>query len=59
MHASNLYLPLHWLAPGEVETTGCPRAEHAGLRVINLWVEEGIPERDASKAADIVSKWTG
>jgi dTDP-4-amino-4,6-dideoxygalactose transaminase len=59
MHASNLYLPLHWLAPHHVENTGCPRAEFAGARVINLWLDNGILERDASKVAEIVRKWTG
>jgi len=58
MHASNLYLPLHWLAPDEVENTGCPVAESAALRVINLWLENGIPERDAAIVAEIISKWT-
>jgi len=59
MHASNLYLPLHWLAPELVEAGECPRSEHAGVRIINLWLDEGIPERDAPKVAEIVAKWTG
>jgi dTDP-4-amino-4,6-dideoxygalactose transaminase len=54
MHASNLYLPLHWLAPDLVETEGCPRAEMAGTRCINLWVNDDIPDRDASKVAELV-----
>jgi dTDP-4-amino-4,6-dideoxygalactose transaminase len=54
IHASNLYLPLHWLAPGEVEAGECPRAEMAGIRCINLWVNDDIPERDASRVAKIV-----
>ncbi len=54
MHASNLYLPLHWLAPDMVMTGGCPRAEMAGLRCINLWVNDDIPDRDASKVAQIL-----
>ncbi|MCK4720237.1 DegT/DnrJ/EryC1/StrS family aminotransferase, partial [bacterium] len=57
MHASNLYLPLHWLAPGHVTVGECPRAEHAGIRIINLWLTDGIPERDASRVRDIVVKW--
>lgn len=57
MHASNLYLPLHWLAPGHVTVGKCPRAEHAGIRIINLWLTDGIPERDASRVRDIVVKW--
>jgi len=59
MHASNLYLPLHWLAPEEVEVGPCPRAEQAGTRLINLWLEDGIPERDAERVSSIVRKWTG
>ncbi len=57
MHASNLYLPLHWLAPGHVTVGECPNAEHAGIRIINLWLTDGIPERDAPRVRDIVVKW--
>jgi len=57
MHASNLYLPLHWLAPDKVENSGCPRADIAGVRVINLWLDDGIPERDAQKVSGILARW--
>jgi dTDP-4-amino-4,6-dideoxygalactose transaminase len=57
MHASNLYLPLHWLAPEKVDDAGCPRAELAGVRMINLWLDDGIPERDARKVSEILDRW--
>lgn len=57
MHASNLYLPLHWLAPDRVSSVGCPNAEHAGLRIINLWLTDGIPARDAVRIKEILVKW--
>jgi dTDP-4-amino-4,6-dideoxygalactose transaminase len=56
IHASNLYLPLHWLAPNWVETPGCPRAEHAGLRVINLWLTDNIPTATARTVRDIITR---
>lgn len=59
MHASNLYIPLHWLAPNRVITNGCPNAEHAGTRIINLWLNDGIPSRDAPGVREIVVKWLG
>lgn len=55
-HASNLYLPLHWLAPDRIITEGCPNAEHAGLRIINLWLAEDFPERDALRVRKILEK---
>jgi dTDP-4-amino-4,6-dideoxygalactose transaminase len=57
MHASNLYLPLHWLAPDRVTTNGCPFAEYAGMRIINLWLNDGIPYRDGPRIRKLVVKW--
>jgi dTDP-4-amino-4,6-dideoxygalactose transaminase len=59
MNASNLYLPLQWLAPEAVEYTGCPRAEFAGLRIVNLWVDEKVDKSDVKKAADIFRRVYG
>jgi len=59
IHASNLYLPLQWLAPDRLINTGCPYAESTGTRVLNLWVTGGIPERESEKLADIIKKWAG
>ncbi len=56
LHASNLYVPLHWLAPGKVENTGCARADYVGPRIINLWLDEQIDESHVEKAAEIMSK---
>jgi dTDP-4-amino-4,6-dideoxygalactose transaminase len=57
LHASNLYLPLQWLDPGNVEDTGCPNGEYMSMRVINLWVDEATSETDIRKAAGMVSMW--
>jgi len=57
IHASNLYLPLHWLAPDLVETPGCPNAEFAGTRIINLWLTDGFPARDIDILEKIISHY--
>ena len=57
LHASNLYLPLHWLAPERIETDGCPRADSAGVRMINLWVDDATTRDEAVRASRILSKW--
>lgn len=59
LHASNLYVPLHWLAPGKSTITHCPRAHWAGSRVINLWVDDETSEDDIRKASGIISMWAG
>jgi len=57
IHASNLYLPLHWLAPDLVVTNGCPRAEFAAVRVINLWLTDKIPTATVDIVREIISHY--
>ncbi len=57
VHVSNLYLPLNRLASELMETTSCHRAEFAGMRVMNLWLDDDIPERDVELVAGIIGKW--
>jgi dTDP-4-amino-4,6-dideoxygalactose transaminase len=59
LDVSNLYLPVQWLAPGRIEDTGCPEAEAAGVRVINLWVDDSVDEEKIEKAAGTIRKFTG
>ncbi len=56
--ASSLYLPLHWLAPAKAWTEGCPVAEHAGVRIVNIRVDETTTWEDANKAGHLVHEHT-
>ena len=55
LNVSNLYLPLHWLAPDQVETKGCPRAEKAGIRILNLWIGEKTFKTQAKAVGSVLN----
>ncbi len=57
LDVSNLYLPLHWLAPSKVVTEGCPNAEKYGVRIINLRVDESTTKAHAHLAGENVARF--
>ena len=57
LHASNLYLPLHDLAPDKVLEQGCERAEFVGWHIINLWLDDSVDEEKILSAAEVVSEF--
>lgn len=59
LDVSNLYLPIHRLAPERIEDSGCPDADFAGVRVINLWLDDSVDEGKIEKTARVIRKFTG
>jgi dTDP-4-amino-4,6-dideoxygalactose transaminase len=58
LDVSNLYLPLHWLSPVKTYTNGCPVAEHACIRIINIRVDETTTWEHANLAGHLVEELT-
>ncbi|HEX9745140.1 MAG TPA: DegT/DnrJ/EryC1/StrS family aminotransferase [bacterium] len=57
LDVNNLYLPLNWLAPDQVETKGCPHAEMVGPRVINLRIDDATTRANANLAGELVNNF--
>jgi hypothetical protein len=54
LDVNQLYIPLHWLAPVKTVTDGCPVAEYAGVRTINIRVDQDTTEDHARIAGEII-----
>lgn len=54
---ANLYIPLHWLAPDKVITEGCPQAEEAGTRIINLRIDDSTTRSQTNTAGGIINNF--
>ena len=54
---SNLYLPLHWLAPELVEATECRRAEFVSPRIMNFWVDNTVDEGRIAVTKQVIHRF--
>jgi len=52
--ASNLYIPLNSLAPAECSGSDLSKADFAGWRILNLWVDDTITERQIKDTVEII-----
>lgn len=55
LSVANLYIPLQWLAPDKVVTRGCPNAEKAGIRILNLWIGEKTFKTQAKSVGSVLN----
>jgi len=56
MDVTNLYLPLTWLAPDEIESTGCPVAESIARRIVNLRISDTTTRAKINIAGSIIDR---
>lgn len=59
LNASNLYIPLNYLAPEEVINSGTTRANFAGWHVINLWVDDTTDDESILTGCEILYEFAG
>ena len=57
LDVANLYIPLNWLAPEKVETTGCPYAEFVAPRIINIRIDDTSSRADANTAGQLLNEF--